>query len=1698
MMTVHKLSTGDGYRYYTHEVASGDALRSNDRELGDYYTVTGMPPGQWVGSSVHELGVSGNVTEAQMHALFGGTKKPLSPEQFSEIEALAQQQYAKTYATSVADARDAFVSETYAIMWANLVEGKTQKAISEEFSVTQQTISNRINSQKKGYTKYAFKAEKPTYEQFKALFVFSAEQIQRIERTARNQAEEAREKVRTDLGSQLTSAEYKGVETEFTQAVQARINEHIGQHGTEPTSAQKRQYRLALGAQRFYEEHKYRPENEELIRFIQRLEKPQQQSIAGYDLVFSPTKSVSIAWGLGTEQMRQGIEAAHEKAIADVVKYLEENALYTRRGQGGIEQIDVNGGIIATKFRHYDSREGDPNLHDHLVIANRVKGSDGQWSTIDGRDIYGYGVSASELYNSRIMTYINQNLGFEFKAVERKGKYIFELAGIDGDTIKAFSSRRASITAEYEKVHEQFIEEHGYEPNAKQIKQLYQQVTLSTRPTKEHAKSLKDLHETWVEKAHTLDKVKLPTGKKLKKHLHKASAKSSKKIIEEVGDFLETPIAKHAQNIISILEESRATWSDRHIDAETQRYIRNQTHGKGASESTTEQLIKLVKSYSISMDITSVQEVPDAKLRRDGTSVYTRAGAHQYTTERIINAEKDLLDAAMTPFFSPASKATFEKELAKHKKKNQISAAQENMARVFSTSDTLLAVGIGPAGAGKTTSTQLTVKTVQAQGRQIIGLAPTAAAASVMSKELGITATTLDRYLMLPENLSPGDVLLVDEVGMVATPKLHKLLEMAKESGAVIRGMGDTRQLSAVGAGGALRLIEREAGAVYLEDIFRFRNDDGTTNEQEAHASMLLREPPATGADKPFQFYIENDRVIAGNDETMLNKVFEAWNDDVAEGKKSIMLAPNNQAVSELNLKAQVQAIAAGKVNENGRYILGRDENTVYTGDTIVTRKNNRELWLRGAKDFVKNGDQWEVLRVNKDGSLYVKNMKHRGKITLPAEYVSSHVELGYACTIHRAQGVTVDTVHAYVDKSTDRAGAYVGLTRGKYSNRLYVATDEETSRDDVLDAITQNYDRNLSVHEEIERLRAQDRHLATRMKVYESLAEHSMIESFKTMARNTLEPELASSVVSSEGFGALAHELDTVYRAGLDPKNVLVRAASWREIDSADDPAAVLQWRVKATVEHHRAVVAKRDARPLGNYSDETLAKMLTRAEAALPSKVDDAQLEDPRWASRPYALVKTEKLQEMRTRTFTLLRAKEDSKDPYIAELKENAYAMDAEWIRRAHMSKEQKAVEQFVRGEKRRDHLFTLASAIRSEVWLRKSSLPLIDEAKYAQKPGEKISGGISEYSVDSFWATNPLAKPENKAILKAHRQQMNQLVQLRGRQLADESPAWVKELGEVPAYGPAAQRWYRVAAEVEAYRDYYQIPAGEETAIPKKYRESEKGQYLQGQITAVHKSSRLSSTLVSAETKAADAQVAQDQQRRREVPSEAEQVAQRPVQQQEIAHVQKQIDEIDQKQNALTEQMRPVQEEIEKLKDATVAAEQTLKEQRRDYSRAKSQGAWDIDEEFKKVRQAEQEVEKAGLFGKGKARARLQAAREQFASAHGGSLTPEDAKKQWLPGQKKVREVFEVVDSTEKRIAGYGSQADTQREKLVELQKQYSTLAEKRRNLRTQKQRLFMKLRTAEDKQRQIEARARGLEARDKMKRREGPVHQEKTL
>jgi hypothetical protein len=170
----------------------------------------------------------------------------------------------------------------------------------------------------------------------------------------------------------------------------------------------------------------------ELAGQIAKDSRPRTQTVAGYDLTFSPVKSVSTLWAVAEPAVAAVIERAHQAAVDDALTFIEKQALFTRTGPQGIRQVNVRG-LVDTAFTHRDSRAGDPDLHTHVAVANKVQTLDGRWLSIDGRLLFKAHVAASETYNTALEQHLRDSLGVRF--AERPGtepgkRPIREIVGI--------------------------------------------------------------------------------------------------------------------------------------------------------------------------------------------------------------------------------------------------------------------------------------------------------------------------------------------------------------------------------------------------------------------------------------------------------------------------------------------------------------------------------------------------------------------------------------------------------------------------------------------------------------------------------------------------------------------------------------------------------------------------------------------------------------------------------------------------------------------------------------------------------------------------------------------------------------------------------------------------------------------------------------------------------------------------------------------------------------------------------------------------------------------------------------------------------------------------------------------------------------------------------------------------------------------
>jgi conjugative relaxase-like TrwC/TraI family protein len=938
----------------------------------------------------------------------------------------------------------------------------------------------------------------------------------------------------------------------------------------------------------------------------------QRAGVAGYDLVFSPVKSVSLLWALHPEeQVRSQVRAAHEGAVSATLHLLEQHAAFTRSGVGGAAQIETKG-LVATAFDHFDSRSGDPDLHTHVAVANKVQGVDGRWRSLDGAALYAVGVAASETYNSAIEAELTARLGVAFAdrpGPARGGQPVREIEGIGPDLVRHFSARRSAIEARYAELRSDFRALHGRDPDPKVAYELAQQATLETRQGKDRPRFLADARRDWAAQATAR------FGPGIIDHVR--SAVPVLRPAAPLRALDAAQISELAECVLRKVAEERATWTRWNVHAETMRQIRAEYvfTSPDAQRAAAAAVVRhaLGPGQSITLEARSPVRAPSILCRSDGAPVFTRHQSARFTSQAVLDAENRLVAAARTPTVYSISEDTSAERIRGFEQSTgrTLDAGQRQLVTAFAADDALVAVGIGPAGSGKTTAMRALRDVLAADGRRLVGFAPSAQAAKVLEADLGIRCATVDKALWDispgggrsgPElaaalrwadagqagrpaaadsdvrttpahNLRPGDMLLVDEASMAGTFNLDRLTALADHVGAQVRLLGDDRQLGAVASGGILRLIAAEVGATELRDLHRF------TDPVFAAASLQLRTGESAGLD----YFQDRGRLRGGSADAMKEAVYAGWRADIAAGKPSLMMAHSAAAVAELSDRARADRVTAGLVDAHG--IPLRNGSVAGAGDWIVTRHNDYRLKYCGGKDFVRNGQTWTVLKSHADGAMTVQSHDSHGTITLPPEYTADHVELAYATTIHRAQGMTVDTAHPLLTADLTRDALYVAATRAAAVTVLYAVTHTELPADpdhrgnkpvwdpdataarEIAEQILAREADNRSATEETQHQKDLAASLANLVGMYRTGVEVAAEHHYNGLIERVCAPRIAEgdlADIKRNGIGALAGTLAKADATGWDPEQILTIALARKPVDDAESVAAVLCHRIE------------------------------------------------------------------------------------------------------------------------------------------------------------------------------------------------------------------------------------------------------------------------------------------------------------------------------------------------------------------------------------------------------------------------------------------------------------------------------------------------------------------------------------------------------
>jgi conjugative relaxase-like TrwC/TraI family protein len=980
-----------------------------------------------------------------------------------------------------------------------------------------------------------------------------------------------------------------------------------------------------------------------------------RRPVAGFDHTFTVPKSVSVLWALADEQTREALYGCHRQAITDVLALVERDVARTRIGTNGIAQVAV-AGVVAAAFDHWDSRENDPNLHTHVVVANRVQGPDGRWRTLDSRAVHRAVVAMSERYDAILADLVTQRLGLGWDYRERGAgrNPAYVLAAVPASLVELFSRRGAAIDAETDRLIAAWVDAHGRRPDPAAVLRLRQQATLATRGPKE-LRSLEDLTDEWHRRGTAC------LGADARGWAALALASEAAGPVPDPG--VTVGLADAASLVLAALTARRSTWTAWNVEAEATRALRARRFASQAERDTaTAELVAEVVRRSVLLTPPEVAPVPAGFRRSDGSSAFRPHRAERYTSPTILDAERRLLAAGRDPTAPSLDAGGLVGDALTGLDGDQFAAV-----RAVACSGRVVDVLVGPAGSGKThTLAALRAAWERAHGPgSVVGLAPSAAAADVLASSIGIETENTAKWLVEhdaePERLRrfdhlraaltrgdrsgaiaaearrlaheierwrfhPGQLVLVDEASLAGTLALDRIAACAGEAGAKLLLVGDWAQLSAIEAGGAFGLLVRDRGP----EVPELGAPRRFTQAWERAASVQLR----TGDPAAVDAYLAHDRVTHGDRDSMLDTAFAAWAADEAAGKRSLLLAGDRDTVRALNERARADLVAAGLVDLAGTRL--RDDLLAGVGDRVVTRRNDRRLVV--GDGWVKNGDQWTVTARDDDGVLTVRRAAGGPAVRLPAAYVAEHVDLGYATTAYRAQGATVDTAHAVVTgTSLTREVLYVMLTRARDTNRAYVCTDrpveplpgfadEPTTARDVLLAVLGHVGATTSAHEtrDIETETAAS--IRTLAAEYETLAHHAQAPRWRALLTAAgLAPSVVADIEESPAYGAVSVALRRADGHALPVDRAMPRLTTGLD-RAVHDPAAVLHARVQRWT--NAAVTAGR-GRPASlvaglipaarGVSDSEMAAALHAREQLMEQRADQL-LDRARAASAPW----------------------------------------------------------------------------------------------------------------------------------------------------------------------------------------------------------------------------------------------------------------------------------------------------------------------------------------------------------------------------------------------------------------------------------------------------------------------------------------------
>jgi Ti-type conjugative transfer relaxase TraA len=576
----------------------------------------------------------------------------------------------------------------------------------------------------------------------------------------------------------------------------------------------------------------------------------------------------------------------------------------------------------------------------------------------------------------------------------------------------------------------------------------------------------------------------------------------------------------------------------------------------------------------------AMRNAPDlVELGKDGQ------GQDRFTTRQMIEAEQRLHRAA-------GLMAERERHEINDRHRQAALAHAEGCGLVLSSeqADALahvtdgrdLSIVVGYAGTGKSAMLGVARGAWEAAGYEVRGVALSGIAAENLESGSGIASRTIASmehgWGQGRDLLTARDFLVIDEAGMVGTRQLERVLSHAAEVGAKVVLVGDIRQLQSIEAGAAFRSIHERHGGVEIGEVRRQREDwqrDATRGLATGRTGEAIHAYDAHG-----MVHVTQTREQARDD------LIDGWDRDrqAAPDRSRIILTHTNDEVRALNEAARERMRTAGDLGEDVRLTVERGARSFASGDRVMFLQNERGLGVR-------NGTHGTIEQVSAQ-SMSVRTDDGRNISFDLKDY--NKIDHGYAATIHKAQGMTVDRAHVLATPGMDAHGSYVALSRHRDGVDLHYGRDDFASQDRLTRTLSRDRSKDM----------ASDYERADPAQDYAERRGITFRERVAEIVRKVVREKVSNM------FDGLRPSAEAA--PGPDGARRPQREAPERKV--ANDPEAALRKaRTKALVRHARAVDAIFDMQERGGKASPEQVKELQEArkvfEEVRPNGSHDAE---------------------------------------------------------------------------------------------------------------------------------------------------------------------------------------------------------------------------------------------------------------------------------------------------------------------------------------------------------------------------------------------------------------------------------------------------------------------------------------------------------